>query len=78
MVEQNESERGKEELAQSRRDPLLCQNSATGQSDWCGWAEHFESGTAVNRWNKPGNPLWLCAVLYLAELLGRKKCQGKD
>ena len=37
-----------------------------------------QSEAAVNRWNEPGNPLWLRAVLYLAELLGRKKRRGED
>ena len=56
-----------------RARPELC----NGQGDWTGWAEHFESGRAVNRWKEPESPVAGCCT-SLTELLGHKKRWGED
>ena len=59
MAEQSESGARQGGVGTSTLRPLVLPEPYNGESDWSGWAEHFESVAAVNGWKEPEKLLWL-------------------
>ena len=66
MAEQSESGARQGGVGTSTLRPLVLPEPYNGESDWSGWAEHFESVAAVNGWKELENSCG-CVCVWSAE-----------